>query len=108
MQAFARYFSLKPLKKKVTVDSYLGCKIMMSRINNAIWGHGTGINLGLKKKATLLGFLVMLLHMISEVARPHHIIDGFITCGMLDAKTRICPDMDCIISTYHRDISVAE
>ena len=46
--------------------------------------------------------------MISEVARPHHLIDGFVECGMLDAETKQCPDLDKILSTCHRHMSIEE
>ncbi len=61
-----------------------------------------------KKKTTLVIFLLTLPCMISHIAKPEIIVDGFVACGMLDDATKTCPDMNQILVTCHRNITLDE
>ena len=61
-----------------------------------------------KKKTTLVIFLLTLPCMISHIAKPETIVDGFVACGMLDNTTKTCPDMNQILATCHRNITLDE
>ncbi len=102
------FLYLKRTQKQVTIDTYAVSWYIRDRIHAALKEHSHELNLRERKLRTLLTFLSTLPRMLSNVAKADIIIDGFVACGMLDAKTKTCPDMDQILATCHRSISIDE
>ena len=99
---------LKRKQREVSMDTYAVSRYIRERINQAIKEHSHELVLGERKLRTLLSFLSTLPRMLSDVVKAETIIDGFVECGMLDANTKTCPDMDQILATCHRKLSLDE
>ena len=61
-----------------------------------------------QKSFVLHDFLARVPYMLEKTRTSNKIFDGFVSVGMLDKQDRTWPDLDCILKTKRKAISLSE